>query len=116
VAAAEKEPLEEFRGLARHFQWPVPEIPQAGPLMLAEITDAGIGDSSGPERHWLGETEDVRKEQLQAGQKSEKITGLASRTQEVLQLARLLKSGTVFLTLDEVSWIIWVVGEGVKGH
>ncbi len=51
------------------------EILQAGLLSPAEIADAGTGDSANPERHWLGETEDVRKEQLQAAQESEEMTG-----------------------------------------
>ncbi len=80
------------------------EILQSGLLTPAEIVDAGTGDSVNPERHWLGETEDVRKEQLQAAQESEEMTGLASRT------------GTVFLTPDEVRWIIRVADEAVKAH
>ncbi len=71
----EEELFEEFRGLGRHFLRPVQEILQAGLLTPAEIADAGTGDSANPERHWLGETEDVRKEQLQAVQESEEMTG-----------------------------------------
>ncbi len=79
------------------------EILQAGLLTPAEILDAGTGDSANPERHWLGETEDVRKEQLQAAQESEEMTGLASRTREECQLARFFKTGTAFLMPDGLS-------------
>jgi hypothetical protein len=119
AAAAEHELIrgqeEEPRELGQRFRGPWQEISQAGPLTLAEIAGAGIGDSANLERHWLVETEVARKEQLQAHQESEEMMGLTPRTKEERRLARLLKTSTVFLMPDEARRIIRVAGEGVEG-
>jgi hypothetical protein len=78
--------------------------------------EAGAGELSDPERHWLRETKAAQKELLRVALESEREKEVVHRSEEEQKLAGIMKAGTAYLPPDAVRRIIQVAGEGAEGY